>query len=279
MILWIVAVTMVVTFFLAKPIGAYQLGESYARNMGVNVKALRIGLILLSSMLSACVTAFAGPISFVGIAVPHLVKLITKTAKPIIMIPGCFLCGAVVTLFCDGIARTVFASDGNQYQFRNGSISGTGGYCSNAEKAEEQMMELRTENLVVGYDKAPLIKDVNLKVVSGQVLTLIGPNGAGKSTILKTITRQLKRIGGTIYLGQESMNNMRDSDVSKSLSMVMTERLQTELLTGRDVVASGRYPYTGRFGILSKEDWEKVDEAIALVHAQDVQDQDFRKNE
>ena len=139
------------------------------------------------------------------------------------------------------------------------------------------MMELRTENLVVGYDKAPLIKDVNLKVVSGQVLTLIGPNGAGKSTILKTITRQLKRIGGTIYLGQESMNNMRDSDVSKSLSMVMTERLQTELLTGRDVVASGRYPYTGRFGILSKEDWEKVDEAIALVHAQYVQDQDFRK--
>lgn len=119
------------------------------------------------------------------------------------------------------------------------------------------MMELRTENLVVGYDKTPLIKDVNLKVVSGQVLTLIGPNGAGKSTILKTITRQLKRIGGTIYLGQESMNNMRDSDVSKSLSMVMTERLQTELLTGRDVVASGRYPYTGRFGILSKEDWEK----------------------
>lgn len=109
MILWIVAVTMVVTFFLAKPIGAYQLGESYARNMGVNVKVLRTGLILLSSMLSACVTAFAGPISFVGIAVPHLVKLITKTAKPIIMIPGCFLCGAVVTLFCDGIARTVFA--------------------------------------------------------------------------------------------------------------------------------------------------------------------------
>ena len=139
------------------------------------------------------------------------------------------------------------------------------------------MMELRTENLVVGYDKTPLIKDVNLSVVSGQVLTLIGPNGAGKSTILKTITRQLKRIDGTIYLGQESMNNMRESEVSKSLSMVMTEHLQTELLTGRDVVASGRYPYTGRFGILSYEDWKKVDEAIALVHAQDVQDQDFRK--
>ena len=109
MIIVIVAAGVVITFLLAKPIGAYQLGETYARNMGVNVRALRIGLILLSSMLSACVTAFAGPISFVGIAVPHLVKLITKTAKPIVLIPGCFLCGAVITLFCDGIARTIFA--------------------------------------------------------------------------------------------------------------------------------------------------------------------------
>ena len=106
---WMVIVTCVLTFCLSKPIGAYQMGEAYARNMGVNIKLLRILLILLSSLLSACVTAFAGPISFVGIAVPHLVKLMTKTAKPIILIPGCFLCGAAVTLFCDGIARTIFA--------------------------------------------------------------------------------------------------------------------------------------------------------------------------
>ena len=105
----IVLITVAVTFFLSKPISAYQLGEAYARNMGVNVQTLRILLILLSSLLSACVTAFAGPISFVGIAVPHLVKIIMKTAKPIVLIPGCFLGGAVITLFCDGIARCVFA--------------------------------------------------------------------------------------------------------------------------------------------------------------------------
>lgn len=105
----IVGVTTFVTFCLAKPIGAYQMGENYARNMGVNVKVLCIALILLSSLLSACVTAFAGPISFVGIAVPHLVKMALKTAKPIVLIPGCFLTGAAITLFCDGIARTVFA--------------------------------------------------------------------------------------------------------------------------------------------------------------------------
>ncbi|MCI7813399.1 MAG: iron ABC transporter permease [Lachnospiraceae bacterium] len=105
----VVLVTLAVVFLMSKPISAYQLGEVYAQNMGVNIKAFRVMLILLSSLLSACVTAFAGPISFVGIAVPHLVKNILKTAKPILVIPGCFLGGAVFCLFCDLIARTVFA--------------------------------------------------------------------------------------------------------------------------------------------------------------------------
>lgn len=105
----IVFITMIITFLMSKPIGAYQLGEAYARNMGVNIKILRLTLILLSSILSATVTAFAGPISFVGIAVPHIMRSIMKTAKPIIMIPSCFLGGAIITLVCDSVARTAFA--------------------------------------------------------------------------------------------------------------------------------------------------------------------------
>lgn len=104
-----VLIALVLTFLLSKPMGAYQLGEVYARNMGVNIRLFRVELILLSSMLSACVTAFAGPISFVGIAVPHLVKSLFRTARPILMIPACFLGGGVFCLFCDLIARTVFA--------------------------------------------------------------------------------------------------------------------------------------------------------------------------
>ena len=105
----VVGVALILTFLLSKPIGAYQMGEVYAQNMGVNIRAFRVVLILLSSVLSACVTAFAGPISFVGIAVPHLVKSLFRTAKPIVIIPACFLGGAVFCLFCDLIARTVFA--------------------------------------------------------------------------------------------------------------------------------------------------------------------------
>ena len=98
-------ITLLLTFLLSKPIRAYQLGEVYAQNMGVPLRAFRTALILLS----ACVTAFAGPISFVGIAVPHLMKSLFKSAEPLVMIPACFLGGGVFCLFCDLIARTAFA--------------------------------------------------------------------------------------------------------------------------------------------------------------------------
>lgn len=105
----VVFASLTATFLISKPIGAYQLGEGYAKSMGINIKFLRMALITLSSLLSASVTAFAGPISFVGIAVPHITKLLLKTAKPIVIIPASFLCGAVFCMFCDLIARTAFS--------------------------------------------------------------------------------------------------------------------------------------------------------------------------
>ena len=102
-------VALVLSFLMSKPIRAYQLGEVYAQNMGVPLKAFRAALILLSSILSACVTAFAGPISFVGIAVPHLMKRLFGTAEPMVLIPACFLGGSAFCLGCDLIARTAFA--------------------------------------------------------------------------------------------------------------------------------------------------------------------------
>ena len=105
----VVGVAMGLVLFLAKPMDAYRMGESYARSVGVNIKVFRVQLILLSSVLSATVTAFAGPISFVGIAVPQLIKQALGSSRPILMIPGCFLGGAAFCLFCDLLARTIFA--------------------------------------------------------------------------------------------------------------------------------------------------------------------------
>ena len=105
----VVAVTFLMVILLAKPLEAYQLGETYAQNLGVNIRTLRILLVVLSSVLSACIVAFAGPISFVGIAVPQLIRKLFGTTKPLLMIPACFLGGSVFCLFCDLLARTWMA--------------------------------------------------------------------------------------------------------------------------------------------------------------------------
>lgn len=105
----VVAVTLLMVILLAKPLEAYQLGETYAQNLGVNIRTLRILLVVLSSVLSACIVAFAGPISFVGIAVPQLIRKLFGTTKPLLMIPACFLGGSVFCLFCDLLARTWMA--------------------------------------------------------------------------------------------------------------------------------------------------------------------------
>ncbi len=105
----IVGVSLLFSILLSKPMDAYRLGEGYAKSMGINIRLFRAMLIVISSVLSACVTAFAGPISFVGIAVPQIAKLLMKSGKPLVIIPTCFLCGAVFCLFCDLIARTAFA--------------------------------------------------------------------------------------------------------------------------------------------------------------------------
>ena len=110
-----------------------------------------------------------------------------------------------------------------------------------------------TENMTVGYDGKALIRDIRLSLEKGQILTLIGPNGAGKSTILKSIIRQLKLVDGAVFLDQKSMEKMSDKEISRKLAVVMTGRMQPELMTCEDIVGTGRYPYTGVLGILSAD--------------------------
>ena len=105
----VIFLTSACVFLMSKPISAYQMGEAYAQSMGLNIKLFRALLVLLSSLLSACVTAFAGPVSFVGIAVPQIVKNLFRTSRPLLMIPASFLGGAAFCMFCDLLARTLFS--------------------------------------------------------------------------------------------------------------------------------------------------------------------------
>ncbi len=105
----VTAAALLCCVFLAKPMGVWQMGEAYAVNLGVNVRALRFAMILLSSLLSACVSAFAGPVAFVGIAVPHLMRSLLKTSRVPLLLPACFLGGSAFCLLSDLIARNLFA--------------------------------------------------------------------------------------------------------------------------------------------------------------------------
>lgn len=124
-----------------------------------------------------------------------------------------------------------------------------------------------TEDLSVGYNNRALIENINLNLRQGEILTLIGANGAGKSTILKSIAKQLALIKGYVYLDGNSLGTMSEKDIAKKMSVVLTSRINPELMSCYDIVATGRYPYTGRLGILSDCDRKKVLEAMELVNA------------
>lgn len=134
---------------------------------------------------------------------------------------------------------------------------------------------LELHNVSVGYHGKALIKDIEVSVDSGEIVTLIGPNGAGKSTILKNIVGQLEPLDGVILLEQQDALQMTAKDKSKKMSILMTDKVDVELLTCFDIVAMGRYPYTNRMGILSEDDKHLVMEALKMVHALDLADELF----
>ena len=132
-----------------------------------------------------------------------------------------------------------------------------------------------TDSLTVGYNGKALISDISLNLRKGEILTLIGPNGSGKSTILKSITRHLAAIAGTVYLDNKNMRTMNGRDMATRMAVVLTERVRPELMTCGELVASGRYPYTNSFGKLTARDHEIVRDALRRVHAEDLYDRDF----
>ena len=134
-----------------------------------------------------------------------------------------------------------------------------------------------TEGLTVGYHGVPLIKNIRIHLKKGEILTLIGPNGAGKTTILRSIIRQLTPLGGIVWLDGKQTAQLSGKELSRKLSVVLTERIQPELMTCEDVVATGRYPYTGKFGVLTEKDRDIVQESMELVHIAELKDQDFTK--
>ena len=138
-----------------------------------------------------------------------------------------------------------------------------------------QAPTLSTEGLSVGYGRTAVVDGIRIRVEAGEILCLIGPNGAGKSTILKTLIRQLQPMGGTVLLENTPLPDMKERELARKSAAVLTGRIAPELMTCEEVVAMGRYPYTGMLGILSNADREKVDETIRIVGMEEIRKKDF----
>ena len=134
--------------------------------------------------------------------------------------------------------------------------------------------KLELESITVGYHGVPLISDIAFSLAKGEILTLIGPNGSGKSTILKSITRQLATIAGTVYIDGRDIHTLSGKEIATKMAVVLTQRVRPEMMTCRELVAAGRYPYTGSFGLLTAHDKEVVERSLDRVHALDIADQD-----
>lgn len=136
-------------------------------------------------------------------------------------------------------------------------------------------MYFETQKLSVGYHRRPLIEDIDIGIWQGGILCLIGPNGSGKSTILRSITRHLTKLGGVVAIGGRDLDGMSDKELARHVSVVLTDRIEPELMTCWEVVAAGRYPYTNHFGKLSREDQRIVEDSMARVNALELREQRF----
>ncbi len=132
-----------------------------------------------------------------------------------------------------------------------------------------------TKDLSVGYHGKALIHDICVSLKKGEILTLIGPNGAGKSTILKSIARQLQTIRGSVCVQGQEIGGWSARETASHLAVVLTDRIHPELMTCRELVAMGRYPYTNAVGRLTREDRRRTEEALALVHGEELAEKDF----
>lgn len=136
---------------------------------------------------------------------------------------------------------------------------------------------LKTNNLAIGYGKKVIVDNISIEIEKGKITSCIGPNGSGKSTLLKVLSGLMTAVSGEVFIENKSLSELSDMDKARIIAVMMTGYSKTEFMSCQEVVSLGRYPYTGRFGILSREDVKHVNEAMTLVGVEDLRDRDFMK--
>lgn len=242
-----------------KSLNLLLLGENYARTMGMNIKRSRTFIFVSTALLTGTVTAFCGPVGFIGLAVPHVTRLLFNNADHRILVPGTMLTGLISMLLCDIIAK--------KFLLPVNCITALLGVpvilWVIAKTCVDSMIELK--ELTLGYGQRTLLETVNARITGGQLVALLGRNGTGKSTLLRAMMGLEKPQSGEITLQGKNIASLKPEKLARNISFVTTDKVRIANLRCKDVVALGRAPYTNWIGQLQPEDQKRVDDAMQLV--------------
>ena len=290
----IVLAGLVLASLLVKPLNALLLGETYARSMGLGARRARLWIIASAALLAGAVTAYCGPIGFLGVAVPHLCRALFNTSDHRVLLPASVLLGGILALSC-GSSGPFARQRGHPAAQRGHCLDrrarghldhlapphAAAGLCRlNAVAATI----LQTRDLCIGYapkrrPRVDVAADIGVELFKGELVCLLGPNGAGKSTLMRTLAGLQKPLAGEVLLQDRDLHGLTESERARLLGLVLTERVDVGNLSAYALVALGRYPYTGWDGRLSAADEEVVRWAIDAVGARELGGAQRRRTE
>ena len=250
-----IAAGILLAWLLAKPLNALLLGDGYARSMGVNVPRVRTWIILTASVLAGAVTAFCGPIGFLGIAVPHICRLLLKTTDHHVLVPAVVLVGAIIAMLADLLASAGHAM-GPSLECDHRPHRRAGGYRRHPASSLRDGGRLMTDNAVmdirgisIGYRQPQrpahaVAGEITVSLHAGEFVCLLGPNGAGKSTLIRTLTGMQPPLAGSVLLEGRPVTAHTARELAQRMSLVLTQRVAVGIMPVMTLVALGRHPYT-----------------------------------
>jgi ABC-type cobalamin/Fe3+-siderophores transport systems, ATPase components len=285
---------MVATLFVIKPLNAYLLGEKYAKSIGTNIKKSRFIILVITSLLTGVITAFVGPIAFIGLAVPHIAKLIFTSSNHKLLIPACALIGAIVLLICDCIAQL----PNSEFTLPINAVTSLFGapiviwllvrkkefICItfiNIHLANINNNILKISNLDIGFkskkETRTIVSNLNFSVNNGELVSVIGKNGIGKSTLLRTLSSVQQPLAGHVFINGKNSTTFSQKERSKHISFVHTEQLPKSQLTVFEIVALGRQPFTNWIDQLKETDINTVKKALEDTEILHLQHHNFHQ--
>lgn len=253
-----VVLGLVLAVAVIKPLNLLLLGENYARTMGLDIRRSRQLIFLSTTLLAGTVTAFCGPIGFIGLAVPHVARILFADADHRILVPASILTGIVVMLLCDVLAKLL--------TFPINTITALLGIPIVIWVViRNKSIVCRLNDLTIGYGHRILLQHASATIPAGELVALVGRNGTGKSTLLRAIAGLGERLGGEIRLDGHSLETLSPQQLATTVSFVTTERVRIPNLRCEDVVALGRAPYTNWIGRVQEQDKAIVERSLELV--------------